>query len=58
MIKKYLDDIKTWPKYAKVGLVIIFILVATGVGSLVFESNTHDLQGKTPFYGIEFNIDF
>jgi hypothetical protein len=58
VIKKYLDDIKTWPTYAKIGLGIVFILAVLGIGSFVFESNTHDDQGKTPFYGIEFSIDF
>lgn len=58
VIKKYLDDIKTWSIYAKVGLGIVLILVVLGIGSFMFESNTHDDQGKTPFYGIEFSIDF
>jgi hypothetical protein len=58
MIKKYIDDIKTWPIQAKIGLILILACVILGIGSFVFESNTHDDQGKTPFYGIEFSIDF
>lgn len=57
-IKYYLEDLKKLSKVHKVILLLIALLVTLGVGSFVFTSNANDDQGKTPFFGIEFDFKF